>query len=80
MRMKYRKHGQIYFRDINVEMIDGKEYHHIPKKGSRPKEFVEINDVNYVILERDNLKTYLSENDIDLSTEQGHNILVTIRR
>ncbi len=77
MRMKYRKHGQIYYRDIHVEIIDGKEYHHIPKKGSRPKEFVEINDENYIIVERDNLKTYLLENDIDLSTEQGHNILVT---
>lgn len=77
MRMKYRKHGQIYFRDILVEMIDEKEYHHIPKKGSRPKELVEINDENYIIVPKAHLRSYLDEHNIDLSTDQGHNILIT---
>ncbi|WP_411334430.1 DNA phosphorothioation system sulfurtransferase DndC [Metabacillus indicus] len=74
-RMKYRMNGQIYFKDIKVETIDGVETHVIPKKGSRPKQFIPLEQ--YVIVEKDQLKAYVDENGIDLSAAEDHKILVS---
>ncbi|WP_421377980.1 DNA phosphorothioation system sulfurtransferase DndC [Bacillus salacetis] len=74
-RMKYRMNGQIYFKDIKVEDIDGVPHHLIAKKGSRPKQLIPLDQ--YTIVEKDKLKEYLDDNKIDLSANGDHMILVS---
>lgn len=74
-RMKYRKHGQIYFNEVKVEDIDGIEYVLIPKKGSRRKELVKLEE--YTILPKNELKRYIEENNIDLSASVDQKLLFT---
>lgn len=74
-RMKYRKHGQIYFNDVKVEELDGTDYVIIPKKASRRKELIKLSE--YAVVKRNELSTYLSDNNIDLSAAEDQKILVT---
>ncbi|MFK4996991.1 hypothetical protein ACI2OX_03765 [Bacillus sp. N9] len=74
-RMKYRMNGQIYYRDVKIEEVDGKSYVFIPRKSSRPAEFIPLD--KYVILQRNELKNYIQVNKIDLSSSEDHKILVT---
>lgn len=74
-RMKYRMNGQIYFRDVKIEDVDGVPHVFIPKKSSREKKYVPLD--KYIVIERDNLKEYVTQHNIDLSSpDGGRNILV----
>ncbi|MGD6873729.1 DNA phosphorothioation system sulfurtransferase DndC [Sutcliffiella horikoshii] len=74
-RMKYRMNGQIYFRDVKIEDIDGVPHVFIPKKSSREKKYIPLD--KYIVIERDELKEYVAKHNIDLSSpEGGRNILV----
>lgn len=74
-RMKYRMNGQIYYNEVKVEDIDGIPNVFIPKKSGRQKQHIPLS--NYNIVEKENLKNYVSENNIDLSEASDHNILVS---
>lgn len=74
-RMKYRMNGKIYFNEVKIEEIDGVEFVLIPKKSSRAKQLIPLQDFN--IVRKEELKTYVAENNIDLSAAVDHNILVT---
>lgn len=74
-RMKYRMNGQIYYNEVKVEDIEGVPHVLIPKKSSRAKQLVPLEDYNHV--KKENLKAYISEHNIDLSEANDHNILVT---
>lgn len=74
MRMKHRMKGQVYFNNVKLEEIDGKEFVLIPKKSSRAKDLIPIEQ--YTILEKHELNPYLEKNNIDLSANGDHKILV----
>ncbi|MCY7949690.1 DNA phosphorothioation system sulfurtransferase DndC [Bacillus inaquosorum] len=75
MRMKYRMGGQIYFNPIKTEIgDDGQEYVVIPKKSQRPKQYIALD--KYTIVKKENLKSYLDENNIDLSSSYDPAILI----
>jgi DNA sulfur modification protein DndC len=74
-RMKYRKHGQIYFKEVKIEELDGIEYVLIPKKSSRAKKMINIEEFTQV--PKDELRSYIEENNIDLSAPEDQMILVT---
>ncbi|MFD1739505.1 DNA phosphorothioation system sulfurtransferase DndC [Bacillus salitolerans] len=74
-RMKYRKHGQVYFNEVKIQEINNKSYVLIPKKSNRPKQLIPFED--YTIVDKDNLSNYISENEIDLSTSEDQKLLVT---
>lgn len=74
-RMKYRMNGQIYFMDVKIEEINNVPYVLIPKKGSRPKHHILLE--KYTVIERNSLKEYVEQNNIDLSSAEGSRILVT---
>lgn len=76
-RMKYRRHGQIYFKEVKVEAIDDIEYVIIPKKASRRKELIKLD--KYTIVPKNELNKYLTENNIDLSAEGDQKLLVTYK-
>jgi len=73
-RMKYRKNGQIYFQRVQKKSYKDKEYIFIPKKGGRQKQHIPIK--KFKILKRNQLKSYLKENNIDLSSGEDPNILI----
>lgn len=73
-RMKYRMNGQVYFREVKIEVKDEKEYVLIPKKGGRNKEYIPLE--KYEILDKADLKAYLERNNIDLSTSDDPDILI----
>ncbi|AYA76008.1 DNA phosphorothioation system sulfurtransferase DndC [Bacillus sp. Y1] len=73
-RMKYRMNGQIYFREVKIEVKDEKEFVLIPKKGGRAKEYIPLE--KYKVIEKENLKEYLEANNIDLSTSDDPDILI----
>lgn len=74
-RMKYRKHGQMYYKDVKVEEIDGIKYVIIPKKASRPKRQIEFDE--YTVVTKDELRDYVTKHNIDLSSSEDPKILVT---
>lgn len=74
-RMKYRMNGQIYYNEVKVENVDGVPCFIIPKKSSRPKQKIPLKD--YDLVKKEDLKTYISEKNIDLSEAKDQNILVT---
>lgn len=76
VRMKYRMGGQIYFNPIKTEIKDGIEYVIIPKKSSRPKQEIPLKEFD--IREKEELKSYLDEKGIDLSTSEDPKVLVKL--
>ncbi|WP_099353728.1 DNA phosphorothioation system sulfurtransferase DndC [Fredinandcohnia onubensis] len=74
-RMKYRKHGHIYFKEVKIVDLDSKPHVLIPKKSSRPKQFIPLE--NYVVIKKEELNAYVAENNIDLSAPEDQMILVT---
>jgi DNA sulfur modification protein DndC len=74
-RMKYRMNGQIYYKEVKIEEIDGIEYVLIPKKSSRPKQLIPLNE--YTIMKKHDLKDYIQKHNIDLSAPEDLKILVT---
>nr|WP_236823063.1 DNA phosphorothioation system sulfurtransferase DndC [Bhargavaea massiliensis] len=76
-RMKYRMHGQVYFNEVKVEEIDGTDYVVVPKKGSRRKDLIKLEE--YSIIKRTELNSYLNANNIDLSAAGDHKLLVTYK-
>lgn len=73
-RMKYRKNGQVYFKEVKIEDKDGVPSVFIPKKSNREKKHIPVD--NYTIVHKNELKTYIAKNDIDLSVNIDHKILV----
>lgn len=73
-RMKYRMNGQIYFLDLKIIEEDGVTKALLPKKGSRLKQLIDINEFN--IVGEDQLSQYLKDNNIDLSAPGDDNILI----
>ncbi|MFK3959984.1 DNA phosphorothioation system sulfurtransferase DndC [Pseudalkalibacillus hwajinpoensis] len=73
-RMKYRMNGQMYFNEVRIEEIDDKEYVIIPKKGSRRKDLINLEE--YTIVEKGNLKQFIKENNIDLGASGDLKLLV----
>ncbi|MBR7553629.1 DNA phosphorothioation system sulfurtransferase DndC [Allobacillus sp. GCM10007491] len=73
-RMKYRMDGQIYFLNVQTEEIDEKLYAVLPKKGSRAKKVIPVDQFNLV--QENELSNYLAENNIDLSAPGDDNILI----
>lgn len=74
MRMKYRRHGQIYYNDVKVEEHDGDQFVFIPKKSNRAKQYIPIE--NFVQVNKAELNDYLTNNNIDLSQGEIPQILV----
>lgn len=75
-RMKYRMDGQIYFREVKVELRDGIEQILIPKKGGRAKQYIPLEE--FTIIKKEQLKLFLEENNIDLSTSDDPNVLIEL--
>ncbi|WP_102706498.1 DNA phosphorothioation system sulfurtransferase DndC [Terribacillus saccharophilus] len=73
-RAKYRMNGQIYFNQVHIKEIDGKEYIIIAKKGSRRKQLLPLEE--FTILKRSELKMYLRQHSIDLASSDDPNILI----
>src|SRR5699024_4744166 len=65
---------QIYFQRVQKKSYKDKEYIFIPKKGGRQKQHIPIK--KFKILKRNQLKSYLKENNIDLSSGEDPNILI----
>jgi DNA sulfur modification protein DndC len=74
-RMKYRMNGQIYYKEVKIEVIEGVQYVLIPKKSSRQKQHIRLDQ--YTIIEKNKLKDYITKYDIDLSAPEDLKILVT---
>ncbi|WP_102345891.1 DNA phosphorothioation system sulfurtransferase DndC [Bacillus sp. Marseille-P3661] len=74
-RMKYRMNGQVYYKDIQIEEIDGKPHVLIPKKAGRPKQSVPLAD--YTVVKRENFKDHVTKHNIDLSAPEDQMLLVT---
>ncbi|ALC90602.1 sulfurtransferase DndC [Bacillus sp. FJAT-18017] len=74
-RMRYRMNGQIYFKDVRMEDIDGIKSVIIPKKSGRARQVIKFE--KFKVVPRDELKAYVEENNIDLSAPEDHLILVS---
>lgn len=74
MRMKYRMNGQVYYQPMQIKEYNGENCILIPKKGSRNKQFIAID--KFKIINKDELKDYLTENNIDLATSDDPDILI----
>jgi len=75
-RMKFRMNGQVYFREVKIEVKDNLENVLIPKKGSRAKQYVPLEE--FEIVDKDRLKDYLDLHNIDLSTSDDPQILIRL--
>lgn len=75
-RMKYRMNGQVYYKEVKIEEVDGQLYVLVPKKGNRPKQHIHINE--YKQVKRENLKDYIEENNIDLSAPVDDKLLIEL--
>jgi DNA sulfur modification protein DndC len=64
MRMKYRMNGQVYFKEIRLEEFKEKMHVILPKKGSRKKEIIPLDQ--FTIIPKSEINSYLIENNIDL--------------
>lgn len=73
-RMKYRMNGQIYYRDVQVQEINGAPHVIIPKKSSRPKQIIPFKE--YDIVTKETIKEYLVKHNIDLSSPEDYKLLV----
>ncbi|MFD0824430.1 DNA phosphorothioation system sulfurtransferase DndC [Neobacillus sp. M.A.Huq-85] len=74
-RMKYRKHGQVYYKEVKIEEIDEVKYVLIPKKASRAKQLIKFDEFTEV--PKEELNEYISKHNIDLSSPEDHKILVS---
>ncbi|MED4462721.1 DNA phosphorothioation system sulfurtransferase DndC [Metabacillus fastidiosus] len=75
-RMKYRMGGQIYFNKVKTELYNNEVCIVIPKKSSRAKQYLPLED--FTIIEKEELKGYIEENNIDLSSPLDPKILVRL--
>ncbi|PEJ58823.1 DNA phosphorothioation system sulfurtransferase DndC [Bacillus sp. AFS002410] len=75
-RMKYRMNGQMYLKEVKIEIIDGFDYVIIPKKSRKGKEIIPLDE--YTQLEKKELKRYIKENNIDLSAPFDPMILIKL--
>ncbi|MYL22006.1 DNA phosphorothioation system sulfurtransferase DndC [Halobacillus litoralis] len=73
-RMKYRMNGQVYFMPMQIKNIDGTDYVIVPKKGSRKKDLIPLE--KFDIIEKHEVKEYLSKNNIDLSSSDDPMVLI----
>ena len=73
-RMKYRMNGQIYYRDVQVQEIDGVPHVIIPKKSSRPKQVIPFKE--YDVVTKETIKTYITQHNIDLSSPEDYKLLI----
>ncbi|MGE7988529.1 DNA phosphorothioation system sulfurtransferase DndC [Lysinibacillus fusiformis] len=73
-RMKYRMNGQIYFREVKVDEINGVPHVMIPKKSGRKAVNVPLE--KYDIVEKDGIQEYLQMNNIDLSAAEDQKLLI----
>ncbi|QHT48497.1 DNA phosphorothioation system sulfurtransferase DndC [Bacillus sp. SB49] len=73
-RMKYRMDGQVYFRPMQIKEIDDVSYVLIPKKGSRRKDLINLEE--FEIIEKSELKQYLNSHNIDLSSSDDPMVLI----
>lgn len=76
VRMKYRMGGQIYFNPVKVEVHGGTKCIVIPKKSSRPKQYIPLQD--FQIVKKEQLKEFLDLNNIDLSSSVDPKVLVEL--
>ncbi|MDX5476217.1 MAG: DNA phosphorothioation system sulfurtransferase DndC [Bacillaceae bacterium] len=74
-RMKYRMNGQVYFKEVKIEDKDNGPHVFIPKKSSRPKQHIPLNQ--YTVIQKEELKDYIAKHNIDLSSPEDQKILVT---
>ncbi|WP_404458405.1 DNA phosphorothioation system sulfurtransferase DndC [Oceanobacillus kapialis] len=74
MRMKYRMNGQVYFNPVKIIEHDGEDKVLVPKKGSRMKELLPLND--FKVLKKAQLKGYLEDNNVDLASSEDPKILI----
>ena len=75
-RMKYRMNGQVYFTEVNIVEIENIKQVIIPKKSRKGKEEIPLS--NYTILEKNTLKEFIIENEIDLSSSDDPMILINL--
>jgi DNA sulfur modification protein DndC len=73
-RMKHRNKGQIYYKEVKIEDIDGVDNVLIPKKAGRDKKQIPLSE--FEIISKDELREYISKNKIDLSSSEDYMILV----
>lgn len=73
-RMKYRMNGQIYFREVKVDEIDGELRVIVPKKAGRKATKIPL--VNYTIIEKHEIQKYIQKNNIDLSASEDQMLLI----
>lgn len=74
-RMKFRMNGQTYIREVKIGLNDeGVSCVLIPKKSGRPKDAIPVK--KYTIVAKENLKTFIEENNVDLSAPEDQMILI----
>src|SRR5690606_652374 len=71
----YRMHGNVYFKEVKIVDIDEKPHVLIPKKSSRPKRFIALDQFD--IIKKEDLNKYIEENNIDLGASEDQMLLVT---
>lgn len=76
MRMKYRMNGQIYFSKLNTIKKDDEEHIVIPRKGHRVRSTIAVSSFDKIV-HKDELRKYIDEHNIDLSSSEDPNILIT---
>lgn len=76
MRMKYRMNGQIYYLNLQTEIKNDEEYIVIPKKSHRQKQVIPVSSFDEIV-HKDDLREYISKNNIDLASSYDPNILIT---
>lgn len=76
MRMKYRMNGQIYFSQLEAIKKEDKEYIVIPRKGHRVRSEIAVDTFDETI-HKDDLREYIDRHNIDLSSSEDPNILLT---
>lgn len=73
-RMKYRMNGQVYFRDVKIELDGVEKFVVIPKKASRPSSRLSIKKYN--VIDKEKIQQYIQDNNIDLSKASDHSLLI----
>lgn len=73
-RMKYRMNGQVYFMPMQIKEVDGTDYVIVPKKGSRKRDLIPLGDFD--VIRKDEVKQYLKDHNIDLSSSDDPLVLV----
>src|SRR5690625_1449756 len=72
--MKYRLNGQAYYQKVEVISENGEETVIIPKKGYRERQIFYVKKMQ--VVHKNDLKQYIEENHIDLSSSHDPQILI----